>query len=232
MMKKKLWNILCIVVLAAIVIITLWGVIHKKNQAKDDFSDGLEKLEADVIYLEGSRIEVSFSDVILSNQNETRKLIVSEQEGTVSTMLTSRLIQQIDFDFMKKTQTISYTGKGYFVVDLSHLTKDDVIEDKEHKTIRILIDHAYLETVDINPDDIIIDEVKESLLARGKMKLTVAEYNEIERQLRQKLELQFNTPENAQEADDIALKMVKELYETVIKAIDPTYQVVVGFKGK
>ena len=232
MMKKKLWNILCIVVLAAIMIITLWGVIHKKNQAKDDFSDGLEKLEADVIYLEGSRMEVSFSDVILSNQNETRKLIVSEQEGTVSTLLTSRLIQQIDFDFMKKTQTISYTGKGYFVVDLSHLTKDDVIEDKEHQTIRILIDHAYLETVDINPDDIIIDEVKESLLARGKMKLTVAEYNEIERQLRQKLELQFNTPENAQEADDIALKMVKELYETVIKAIDPTYQVVVGFKGK
>ena len=231
-MKKKLWNILCIVVLAAIVIITLWGVIHKKNQAKDDFSDGLEKLEADVIYLEGSRMEVSFSDVILSNQNETRKLIVSEQEGTVSTLLTSRLIQQIDFDFMKKTQTISYTGKGYFVVDLSHLTKDDVIEDKEHQTIRILIDHAYLETVDINPDDIIIDEVKESLLARGKMKLTVAEYNEIERQLRQKLELQFNTPKNAQEADDIALKMVKELYETVIKAIDPTYQVEVGFKGK
>ena len=232
MMKKKLWNILCIVVLAAIVIITLWGVIHKKNQAKDDFSDGLEKLEADVIYLEGSRMEVSFSDVILSNQNETRKLIVSEQEGTVSTLLTSRLIQQIDFDFMKKTQTISYTGKGYFVVDLSHLTKDDVIEDKEHQTIRILIDHAYLETVDINPDDIIIDEVKESLLARGKMKITVAEYNEIERQLRQKLELQFNTPENAQEADDIALKMVKELYETVIKAIDPTYQVVVSFKEK
>ena len=232
MMKKKLWNILCIVVLAAIMIITLWGVIHKKNQAKDAFSDGLEKLEADVIYLEGSRIEVSFSDVILSNQNETRKLIVSEQEGTVSTLLTSRLIQQIDFDFMKKTQTISYTGKGYFVVDLSHLTKDDVIEDKEHQTIRILIDHAYLETVDINPDDIIIDEVKESLLARGKMKLTVAEYNEIERQLRQKLELQFNTPKNAQEADDIALKMVKELYETVIKAIDPTYQVEVSFKGK
>ena len=232
MMKKKLWNILCIVVLAAIMIITLWGVIHKKDQAKEDFSDGLEKLEADVIYLEGSRMEVSFSDVILSNQNETRKLIVSEQEGTVSTLLTSRLIQQIDFDFMKKTQTISYTGKGYFVVDLSHLTKDDVIEDKEHQTIRILIDHAYLETVDINPDDIIIDEVKESLLARGKMKLTVAEYNEIERQLRQKLELQFNTPKNAQEADDIALKMVKELYETVIKAIDPTYQVVVSFKEK
>ena len=231
-MEKKVWNILCIVVFAAFVIITLWGVIHKKNQAKDDFSDGLEKLEADVIYLEVSRIEVSFSDVILSNQNETRKLIVSEQEGTVSTLLTSRLIQQIDFDFMKKTQTISYTGKGYFVVDLSHLTKDDVIEDKEHQTIRILIDHAYLETVDINPDDIIIDEVKESLLARGKMKLTVAEYNEIERQLRQKLELQFNTPKNAQEADDIALKMVKELYETVIKAIDPTYQVEVGFKGK
>ena len=30
----------------------------------------------------------------------------------------------------------------------------------------------------------------------------------------------------------IEYKLVKELYETVIKAIDPTYQVEVGFKGK
>lgn len=228
-MKKRIWNGLCIVLAAAIVILTFWGLFHKKEQGSDGFSDGLEKLEADTIYLTDSRMEVSFSDVILSNQNETRKLIVSEQEGTVSTMLTSRLIQQIDFDFMKKTQTVSYTGKGYFVVDLSHLTKDRIIEDKENKTLRIMIDHAYLETVDINPDDIIIDEVKESLLARGKMKLTVAEYNEIEKQLRQRLETQFNTPKNAQEADDIALRMVKELYEPVIKAIDPRYQVVVSF---
>ncbi|MDD6038126.1 MAG: DUF4230 domain-containing protein [bacterium] len=229
-MKQKIWNAICIILAVAIVITLIWGISHRNEKTEPAFSDGLERLDADTIHFEDSRVDVDFSDVILSNQNETRKLIVSEQEGTVSTLLTSRLIQKIDFDFMKKTQTVSYKGNGYFVVDLSHLTKDDIAEDKKNKIITIRIGHAYLETVDINPDDIIIDDVKESLLARGKMRLTVAEYNEIEKELRQRLENQFNTPKNAQEADDIALKMVKELYENIVKAIDSKYSVVVEFK--
>ncbi len=228
-MKKIILNILWIIVALAIVVIIAWGIKNKRNDSQDSFSDGVGKLDADKITLSDSGIEVDFSDVILSKQNETRKLIVSEQEGTVSIELTDRLIDQIDFSFLKKTQTVSYTGKGYFVVDLSDLEKEDIIENKENKTITIRIDHAYLETVDINPDDIIIDELKQGLLAWGKMKLTVEEYNEIEKELRQKLEDQFNTPENAQEADDHALEMVKELYQDVIKAIDSEYEVEVTF---
>ena len=229
-MKKIILNILWIIVALAIVVIIVWGIKNKGNDSQGYFSDGVGKLDADKITLSDSGIEVDFSDVILSKQNETRKLIVSEQEGTVSIELTDRLIDQIDFSFMKKTQTVSYTGKGYFVVDLSDLEKEDIIENKENKTITIRIDHAYLETVDINPDDIIIDELKQGLLAWGKMKLTVEEYNEIEKELRQRLEDQFNTPENAQEADDHALEMVKELYQDVIKAIDSDYEVEVTFQ--
>ena len=229
-MKKIILNILWIIVALAIVVIIVWGIKNKGNDSQGYFSDGVGKLDADKITLSDSGIEVDFSDVILSKQNETRKLIVSEQEGTVSIELTDRLIDQIDFSFMKKTQTVSYTGKGYFVVDLSDLEKEDIIENKENKTITIRIDHAYLETVDINPDDIIIDELKQGLLAWGKMKLTVEEYNEIEKELRQRLEDQFNTPENAQEADDHALEMVKELYQDVIKAIDSEYEVEITFQ--
>lgn len=228
-MKKKILNVIWIVLLAAIIIVLIWGIVHKREKAKPMVSDGIENMDVHSIYLTDSKTEVNFSDVILSKQNETRKLIVSQQEGTVSTLLTSKLIEKIDFDIMKKTQTVSYKGRGYFVVDLSHLTKDDILEDKNNKMITIRIDHAYLETVVINPDDIMIDEVKQGLLARGKMKLTVAEYNEIEKELRSQLEEKFNTPKNVQEADDIALKMVKELFENVIKAIDPRYQVFVEF---
>lgn len=111
-------------------------------------------------------MEVNFSDVILSGQNETRKLIVSTQNGTVTTKLIGRLIQQLDFGFMKKTQNISYTGTGYFVVDLDKLSPADVTQDRDQKTVTIQIGHAYLQAIEIDPDNIIIDEVEESLLAR------------------------------------------------------------------
>ena len=175
-------------------------------------------------------MEVSFADVILSRQNETRKLVVSTQNGTVTTKLTDRLINKLDFDFMKKTQNMSYTGTGYFVVDLDNLTAANVIEDKDRKTVTIRIGHAYLQAIEIDPNNIIIDDVKESLLARGNIELTLADYNAIERELRSRLEEKFDTAANGQAADELALRMVREIYEPVIKAIDRRYSVIVEFK--
>ena len=193
-------------------------------------SDNIEQIDLDTIYLKNSGVEVNFSEVILSDHNEMRKLIVSTQQGTVSTELTDRLIRQLDFDFLKKTQTVSYTGTGYFVVDLDNLTAANVVEDKEKKTIRILIDHAYLQAIEIDPNNIIIDEVKEGLLARGDIELTVRDYNVIAKELRTRLEEKFDTVANGQKADDLALKMVKEVYEPIVKAIDRRYDVIVQFK--
>ena len=131
---------------------------------------------------------------------------------------------------MKKTQKVSYTGTGYFVVDLDNLTKDNIIQDKENKVITIEIGHAYLQAIEIDPDKIIVDEVKKGLLTWGDIELTVKDYNVIEKELRSRLEDKFNTVENGQEADEIALRMVKEVYEPVVKAIDKDYSVVVEFK--
>ena len=131
---------------------------------------------------------------------------------------------------MKKTQKVNYTGTGYFVVDLDNLTKDNVIQDKDHKIITIQIDHAYLQAIEIDPNKIIIDEVKESLLARGDIELTLKDYNAIEKELRNRLEAKFDTAENGQEADTLALQMVKDVYEPIIKAIDASYDLHIEFK--
>ena len=167
---------------------------------------------------------------ILSHQNERRKLIVSTQTGTVSTKLTDRIIKELDFDILKKTQNVSYTGTGYFVVDLDQLTAANIIEDKTSKTITLRIGHVYLQAIEIDPDDIIIDEVKESLLARGDIKLTVADYRTIEQELRSRLENSFNTDSSRRAADQTALRMVKDIYEPIVKAIDSRYSVIVEFK--
>ena len=228
--KNKILNIVCYVLAGAIVVTLLWGLVNGKHVFKDNYDDGIEQIDLDTIYLNGSKVEVDFSEVIIGTQEETRKLIVSTQEATVSTELTSELIRQLDFNFLKKTQKVSYTGNGYFVVDLDNLTKENIIQNKQKKQITIKIDHAYLQAIEIDPEKIIIDEVKEGLLARGDIKLTVKDYNAIEKELRNRMEEKFNTAENGQNADKIALQMVKEVYEPVIKAIDSSYELNVEFK--
>ena len=230
MKRRKYLNIAAAVLAALLLIVVLWGVTQGGNPLRMHVDDGIEQVDLDTLYLKSSGVEINFSDVILSNQNETRKLIVSTQTGTVTTELTDRLIRQLDFNFLKKTQNVSYTGTGYFVVDLDRLTADNIVTNSEDKTVTIKINHAYLQAIEIDPDKIIIEEVKEGLLARGDIKLTVADYNMIEQELRSRLEGKFNVVANGQAADKNALKMVKEVYEPVVKAIDRRYSVIVEFK--
>ena len=209
--RQKRLNITAGVLAALLIAVVLWGFVHGGPPLHMQVSDGIEQIDLDTIYLQSSGVEVRFSDVILSGQNETRKLIVSTQTGTVSTKLTDRLIRQLDFDFMKKTQNVFYTGTGYFVVDLDNLTAANIVEDRDKKTVTIRIDHPYLQTVEVDPNRILIEDVEESLLARGDIKLSVADYTAIERDLLSRLEEKFDTAANGQAADELAVKMVKEV---------------------
>ena len=229
-MKKKALAIFCGIVAIAIIGILIWGRNNATTVMSEKYNDGVEQIDINTIYLENSGVEVDFSEVLLGSHEEMRKLIVSTQEATVSTELADKLIQKIDFDFLKKTQKVSYTGTGYFVVDLDNLTKENIVDDKEKKTLTIKIGHAYLQAIEIDPDKIIVDEVKKGLLTWGDIELTVKDYNVIEKELRNRLEEKFNTAENGQEADEMALRMVKEVYEPVVKAIDKDYSLVVEFE--
>lgn len=227
--KQKLLNIIAAFLAILLFTVLIWGVTHRAESHQLQVNDDIEQTDWDTIDLKGNGVEVKFADVILSHQNERRKLIVSTQTGTVSTKLTDRLIKELDFDFLKKTQNVSYTGTGYFVVDLDQLTSANIIEDKVNKTVTLRIGHVYLQAIEIDPNDIIIDEVKESLLARGDIKLTVADYHTIEKELRTRLETAFNTESSRRAADQTALRMVKDIYEPIVKAIDSRYRVIVEF---
>ena len=228
--KNKPLSILAWVLLAALILVVVLGIRYHTATPQVEISDGIQEIDLNTIYLPDSKIEVKFSDVILSDVKESRKLIVATQDATVSTVLTDQLIKKLDFDFMKKTQTVTYTGEGYFIVDLEKLEKSDITQDEKKKTVTIKINHATLETITIDPNKVIIAEVKESLLAKGDIELTVADYNKIEKELLVKLDRAFNTPQNIQNADVEALKAVKKIYEPIIKAIDSRYEVIVEFK--
>lgn len=228
-MKRQLvLNIICWILLLAIIGVVIFARGNHLN-AKEAYSDGIVQIDPDTIYFGHSKVEVDFSEVILSSQNETRVLKVSEQEATVSTTLTDRLIKGIDWKALKKSQKVTYKGCGSFVVDLTSIDRASLIDDKDNHTLTIKIDHAKLDTIEIDPNDIIVDEVNIGLLNWGDIDMTVEDYNALEKEIRSQLIAKFNTAANAQAADDVALRMVKETYEPIVKAIDPRYTVVVEF---
>lgn len=224
--------VLCVIVIFMILGTLIYGVSHRLQwfQQVNPYDDGIVQVDLDTIYFSNSKVEVNFSEVLLSDQKEQRKLIVSEQEGTINTMLTNRMIQGIDLDILKKSQNVQYTGKTYFVVDLDNLTAENIVQDKEHHVVTIKIDHAYMETVVIDPDKVTLGQVKQGLLNRGDIQMTMQDYNALEKELISTMTNKFDTASNGQIADENAISMVKKIYEPIVKAVDDRYSVRVEFK--
>ena len=228
-MRHKLLNAAVILVVVACLVTVAIGLAIRSSDSAAAFNDNQAIDQSNVLVLDDSKTRVSFSDVVLSPQGETRELIVSTQTATESVLLEDRVIQQLDIDILKKHQTVSYTTTGYFVVNLESITEDDIIVDDEKKNVTIKIEHARLKDIVIDPEQVMFGDVQESFFNRGAMSMTVEDYNQIEQELKSKLETAFNSGDNLQKADDNALKMVKEVYEPVIKAVDHRYELTIVF---
>ena len=228
-MKRMILNASVVILLIASLLAVVIGLnIRKESSAPYD--DNQEIDQSNVLQLNDSKVRVTFYDVVLSPQGETRELIVSTQTATESVKLEDRVINQLDVEFLKKYQTVSYTATGYFVVNLNTLTADDITVDDENKIVTIKIEHARLKDIVIDPEQVMFGDVEESLLNRGALSMTVEDYNLIEQELKTKLAAALNVGDNLQNADDIALKMVKEVYEPVIKAVDDRYELMISFQ--
>lgn len=221
---KALSAVLLVATLSIIIVFSF-----KKDSGAAKFDDGIEMIDPNKIKLNGSGVRVSFSDVILSKPNETRKLVAYEVTGDVSYTIEDRMLDSLDWDPTKKYQTVTYKGKGSFVVDLDKLNKSNIIDDEENKILTIKIKHPYLDTIEIDPDKVEIGSQKSGFFTIGSIKLTVQDYNTIEKELSKRLRESFNEASNGQKADDLAKKAVYDIYEPVVRAVDSRYQLKVEF---
>ena len=60
--------------MAAIIGILIWGMNATTTVFSETYNDGVEQIDINTIYLENSGVEVDFSEVLLSNQEETKKI--------------------------------------------------------------------------------------------------------------------------------------------------------------
>ena len=228
--RKIILNIACVLVIILCIVVLL----NNKTKLSGTFGkfgdkDKVEQVDLNKLTLSKGKVTVDFSEVLLSKQEERRKLIISEQSATVTSTLTYKMVKELNLGFLEKTQDVKYVGKASFVVDLDNLTKDRIIDDKENKTLTIIINHAHLDTIEIDPKKIEVGDVKEGFFARGDIMLSVADYKILETNLIKQMKEKINSPSNAQEADVKAREAVVKIYEPVVKAIDDEYAVLVEF---
>ncbi|MCR5196180.1 MAG: DUF4230 domain-containing protein [Pseudobutyrivibrio sp.] len=226
-MSNKFFKTLSALLALAIIAVALIFSRQKFNPLSA-YDDGIDNIDPDTIKL-GGRVRVSFSDVILSKANETRKLVVYEQEGTVKVNVEDRVIEQLDIDLLKKNQAITYSATGHFVVDLDELKAANLIDDPEAGTLTIRINHPHLDSIDIDPNDVKIGAKEGGFLALGELKLSLQDYNEIEKELHKRLNDKFNTSANGQKADDLALAAVYKIYQPIVNAVNPNYTLKIEF---
>ena len=227
-MKKRFFQIVSICLILAIVIVVITNKKQKDEDQNSPWDDNIELPNSDTIVLDDSGAEVTFYDVILSDQEQTRKLVFATQEATVDSEINAYTL--LKSEYTKKKQKVTYKAKGSFVVDLEKLDKDSIVVDKDNKKVIIKIPHAELDTIEIDPNKINVEDQSNAVLAFGDLTLTVKDYVELEKKLQDKLKDAFNKKENWNMADDKAIEAVKKVYEPAIKAVNRSYDVEVVFE--
>ena len=221
----------CIVLLVASIVIII-KYKDEKVSTIDKYQDGIEYVSPNTIELKNSGAHVTFSDVLVSQPQEARKLIVFETMAVTSAIIEKSKIKNINLKAIMQNQTVTYRAMGVFVVSLDSdsLTKESIKDDPKNKLLTIEIEHPKLEAIEIDPNKIVIGRQDNGFLAFGELVLSVDNYVELEKELKKKLEDKLDTVANGQKADAIAREKVKEIYEPVVHAIDPEYRLVVEFK--
>ena len=83
-MKRILLNILAILLVIASAVTVVWGLANRREAADTPYDDNQEIDQSNVLQLDDSNVRVTFYDVVLSPQSETRELIASTQTATES----------------------------------------------------------------------------------------------------------------------------------------------------
>ena len=226
-------NIVLGIVLIMIAILIVYGIYSTKKQKTMDetrptgFQAGFDE---DEVYHVNEKTTVDFYEPIIEQFKKESQLVVSSADASIDLELKQKGV--FDVDLLNKTQKIRYKGTGRFYVEMSELSKENIAVDEENKTITITVPHTKLLPLEIDPNRFESEDAKKGFLAFGDLKFTPKEYNDLETEVKGKLEKSVNTKENRLKADENAREEITKIYDPIVKALDSDYSVNVEFEEK
>ena len=229
-LEKLLVNIIFAICVVLSVGVLLFGVVRTKIKEKS--TESVKKTftpsyDDEEVYHLNEKTTVNFYDPIIEQFNKESQLVVSSADASIELNLKQTGV--FDVGLLNKTQKITYKGTGRFYVDMSDLSQDNIDVDEENKTVTIFVPHTKLLPIEIDPNRFESEDAKKGLLAFGDLKFTPKEYNDLQTEVKTKLEKRINVKENRLKADDNAISEITKIYEPIVKSLDEEYSVQVSF---
>lgn len=223
---SKLTIIKDIIMLVLIAVLVFYGVKLYKGINLDTVS-----VEGHDLTLENHGIlgfkATDFKEAILGTAKKEALLVVDEQEISVVTITTQTGL--FNLGLFSKNQSVTFAGISQYVVDLSELNDDNITVDDDSHTVTVKVPHAKFHLVKIEPDKTMIADTEKGLLAFGDIKLTQEEQNKIHAEAEARLTQKATEEEPLKKADQYALYVLRDLFETSIGSITNSYKVKVEF---
>ncbi len=169
-----------------------------------------------------------FEEAILGDSEKLKKLEVYKQELSDAGTITNTGL--FNLGMFTKNQVITYNGTVVYTVDLSKLSKSDIVFDEEEKMITLKIPHAQQEEINIPEDRIQFSDPEKGLLAFGDIKATPEQIMEVQAGARQKMQEKLDADNVLEIADRFAKLSVWEMYSPIIKGVAKDYSLQVEFK--
>lgn len=168
-----------------------------------------------------------FADVILGKATDTSKLIVREQEASVTT--TETQAGWFGLEIFSKTKNITYYGTGYYIVNLETLDTEDIEVDNDNQQVILYVPQAEFDHVNVDLDKTEFEDTKKGSLSFGDIKLTAEQENEIKKEAKAKLKEKLTEDEEMEEANKSAKEALANLFQPIITQVASDYDVVIEF---
>ena len=162
-----------------------------------------------------------FADRILSDRTKLKKIEVLSYK--VSDAITYTNAGLFKLEVFSKTQVITYHATAVYTVDMSDFSAKSIVVDNDNKRVMLVIPHARLDMIALNPEDMEIGSVEKGMLAFGDLKLTAEQQKRLEQGALEKMKLKLLDDDIQNEADRFAKQVIWELYQPVTSNVAPGY---------
>lgn len=233
-------SLLSMLITIAVILVAVYGAKYYISQKWTNFTEELkeqfsreESADAHDLVLENDGIlgytAADFAEAILGEEKSLTEITVYEAEISDAATITETGL--LNFKVFSKNQIITYNGTASYTVDLSKLSEDDIELDEENKTVILRIPHAKLKTpVNIPSDKIEFSDPTRGWLAFGEINLTPEESAEVQTEAEKRMEQKLEELNSAEKADEFAVMNIWKLYQPLVSAVSPEYELTVEFQ--
>lgn len=226
--KMFLIGLVCGIVIMAVA----GGALIKSHMSGKSLFEQEGDVEGYDLTLENNGIlgftAVNFAEAILGERKQLKKIEVYSVEVSDVATITDAGFAKLKI--FSKYQYITYNGTAIYTVDLSNLSKDNIVLDEDNKTVIMTIPSVKLEPINIPSEDISVGDVERgSVLALGKIKMTAEDTKKIETEAKNRMLEKLEEDNVIEDARTVAQASIWEIFQPVVSGVSPEYTLEVRF---